>query len=154
MGLNNYFKISKNNHIFAVKSFKFKIKIYIMEVEGKIIQFIGERSGVSKAGNPWKTKEYVLETKESFPRKIAFDFFGDRADQYPLNVGDEIRLSFDIESREYQGRWFTSIRGWKSEPLTAGATGATDMGGTVPPPPPVSQMPMVEPADGTEDLPF
>lgn len=61
-----------------------------MEVEGKIIQFIGERSGVSKAGNPWKTKEYVLETKESYPRKIAFDFFGDRADQYPLNVGDEI----------------------------------------------------------------
>ena len=75
-----------------------------MEVEGKVIQFIGERTGVSKAGNPWKVKEYVLETKDNFPRKIAFDFFGDKADQYPLNVGDEIVLSFDIESREYQGR--------------------------------------------------
>lgn len=112
-----------------------------MEVEGKVIQFIGERSGTSKAGNPWKVKEYVLETNENYPRKIAFDFFGDRADQFPLNVGDEIRLSFDIESREYQGRWFTSIRGWKSEPLAA-ATGA------VPPPPPV------EPAGNGEDLPF
>ncbi len=122
-----------------------------MEVEGKIIQFIGERSGVSKAGNPWKTKEYVLETKESYPRKIAFDFFGDRADQYPLNVGDEIRLSFDIESREYQGRWFTSIRGWKSEPLAATApAGAPDPVapiGSMPPPPP-------DAAGSDSDLPF
>ncbi len=119
-----------------------------MEVEGKIIAFIGERSGVSKAGNPWKTKEYVLETKESFPKKIAFDFFGDRADQFPLNVGDEIRLSFDIESREYQGRWYTSIRGWKSEPLTAAAGAPVPPTSVVPPPP------VVEPAGNGEDLPF
>lgn len=124
-----------------------------MEVEGKIIQVLAERSGVSKAGNSWKTKEYVLETKDTYPRKIAFDFFGDKADQYPLQVGDEIRLSFDIESREYQGRWYTSIRGWKSEPLTpaAGAPGAGNfnMPGAVPPPP------IVEPAgNSSEDLPF
>ena len=121
-----------------------------MEVEGKIIQFIGERSGVSKAGNPWKTKEYVLETKENYPRKIAFDFFGDRADQFPLNVGDEIRLSFDIESRDYQGRWFTSIRGWKSEPLAAAVPPVqATMPGAVPPPP------IVEPMQNNgEDLPF
>lgn len=120
-----------------------------MEVEGKIIQFIGERSGMSKAGNPWKTKEYVLETKESYPRKIAFDFFGDRADQYPLSVGDEIRLSFDIESREYQGRWYTSIRGWKSEPLAAEAPAAPapTAPGAVPPPPVVE-------SSGADDLPF
>ena len=119
-----------------------------MEVEGKVIQFIGERSGTSKAGNPWKVKEYVLETNENYPRKIAFDFFGDRADQFPLNVGDEIRLSFDIESREYQGRWITSIRGWKSEPLAASAPAAAAATGAVPPPPPV------EPAGNGEDLPF
>ncbi len=123
-----------------------------MEVEGKIIQFIGERNGTSKAGNPWKVKEYVLETKENYPRKIAFDFFGDRADQFPLNVGDEIRLSFDIESREYQGRWFTSIRGWKSEPLAAAAPapayGAPTAPGAFPPPPAV-----IEP-ENSEDLPF
>ncbi len=119
-----------------------------MEVEGKIIQFIGERSGTSKAGNPWKTREYVLETKENYPRKIAFDFFGDKADQYMLNVGDEIRLSFDIESREYQGRWYTSIRGWKSEPLTASPVGApVAASGAVPPPPVVAP-------DNNEDLPF
>lgn len=124
-----------------------------MEVEGKVIQFIGERTGVSKAGNPWKVKEYVLETKDNFPRKIAFDFFGDKADQYPLNVGDEIVLSFDIESREYQGRWFTSIRGWKSEPATgaqATAPGAPQYGATAAP---AASAP-IPPAVGNEDLPF
>ena len=129
-----------------------------MEVEGKIIQFIGETSGVSKAsGNAWKKREYVLETHDSFPRKIAFDFFGERADQYPLNVGDEIRLSFDIESREYQGRWYTNIRGWKSEPLAAPAPGAASYGtgAPVPPPPAMGAMPpAVEPAGSNEDLPF
>lgn len=122
-----------------------------MEIEGKIIAVLGERSGTSKAGNPWKVKEYVLETKENYPRKVAFDFFGDKADQYDLKLGDEIRLSFDIESREYQGRWFTSIRGWKSEPLAtpvAGAPAQAAAPGAVPPPP------IVEPASTSEDLPF
>lgn len=128
-----------------------------MEVEGKIILGPTERSGISKAGNPWKTKEYVLETKENYPRKIAFDFFGDRADQYPLSIGDEIRLSFDIESRESQGRWFTSIRGWKSEPLAPTAQSApaqSPVQGSPLPPPVVDAMPPVSPADNSEDLPF
>ena len=91
-----------------------------MEVTGKIILALPEMSGTSRAGNAWKKREYVLETQETYPRKIHFDFFGERADQFPLNVGDIIKLSFDIESREYNGRWFTSIRGWKSEPAAAG----------------------------------
>ena len=89
-----------------------------MEIKGKIIVALPEQSGVSKTGNAWKKREYVLETMETYPRKVHFDFFGERADQYPLSVGDVITLSFDIESREYNGRWYTSIRGWKAE--TAG----------------------------------
>ena len=86
-----------------------------MEIKGKIILALPEVTGTSKAGNPWKKKEYVLETQESFPRKVHFDFFGEKADQYNLNVGEVITLSFDIDSREYNGKWFTSIRGWKAE---------------------------------------
>lgn len=125
-----------------------------MEVIGKIIVALPEVSGNSKAGNPWKKREYVLETQESYPKKIFFDFFGERADQYPLQVGDTIILSFDIESREYQGRWYTSIRGWKSEPATAAATGM--------PTPPAPQNAFPEPmapaapsaTSATDDLPF
>ncbi|MCH5215684.1 MAG: DUF3127 domain-containing protein [Muribaculaceae bacterium] len=96
-----------------------------MEVTGKIIHKLELQSGTSKAGNAWRKQEYVLETQESYPKKVHFDFFGDRIDQYPLNVGDTIKLSFDIESREYQGKWFTSIRGWKSEKVE-GSTISTD----------------------------
>lgn len=87
-----------------------------MEVTGKIIVKLPLQSGTAKAtGNPWTKQEYVLETMDAFPKKIHFDFFGEKANQFPLEVGQIIKLSFDIESREYNGRWYTSIRGWKSE---------------------------------------
>ncbi|MDE6049256.1 MAG: DUF3127 domain-containing protein [Paramuribaculum sp.] len=122
-----------------------------MEIKGKVILALPEQSGVSNAsGKAWKKKEYVLETQDNFPKKVHFDFFGDRADQYPLNPGDDITLFFDIESREYNGRWYTSIRGWKAEkngaaPATAGTSDIPPMD-NVPPPPPA-------PADN-DDLPF
>lgn len=121
-----------------------------MEISGKVIFALPEITGVSKAGKPWKKREYVLETQETYPKKVHFDFFGERADQYPLSVGDDITLSFDIESREYNGRWFTSIRGWKVEKSgsgssnNAGSDGPFD--GSFPPPP-------IEPEDN-DNLPF
>ena len=90
-----------------------------MEVIGKIIQVLPPQSGTSQAGNQWKKQEYVLETEDAYPRKIHFDFFGDRVDQFPLTLNDRIRLNFDIESREYNGRWYTNIRGWKAEKIDA-----------------------------------
>lgn len=126
-----------------------------MEITGKIIVALPEQTGVSKAGNSWKKKEYVLETQDTYPKKVHFDLFGDKADKYPLQVGQTVRLSFDIESREYNGRWFTSIRGWQAEPVEAAtAPGApaqvynAPQAGTVPPPPAVT------PSDPNEDLPF
>lgn len=143
-----------------------------MEVIGKIIVALPEVSGISKAkGNPWKKREYVLETiNEQYPKKIFFDFFGDRADQFPLKVGDTIKLSFDIDSSEYNGRWYTHIRGWKSEPYVEGAPAAAapaptaapaapSFGAPVPPaaaPQPMTGgMPIPPAADGaSDDLPF
>ncbi len=121
-----------------------------MEIKGKIILALPETSGTSKAGNQWKKREYVLETIETYPRKVHFDFFGDRADQYPLNVGETVTLSFDIESREYNGRWYTSIRGWKAEKEMDGAP-THGLPGDVPPPPPA---PSFSGNDEADDLPF
>ena len=102
-----------------------------MEIEGKIIYSLGETSGVSKAGRAWKKREYVLETQDPYPKKVYFDMFGERADQYPMEVGDVVRLSFDIDSREYNGRWFTSISGWKAEKIGDGQ-GAAPMQNAAP----------------------
>lgn len=92
-----------------------------MEISGKIIHKLEPQGGTSKAGNQWKKQEYVLETQETYPKKVCFNFFNDKVDQYPLNIGDEVTISFDIESREFNGRWYTDIRGYKAEKAGAGA---------------------------------
>lgn len=85
-----------------------------MEIVGKIIQVLPEQGGTSKAGNPWKLQAYVLETQEQYPRKVCFELFGeDRIKSNPCKIDDIVTVSFDIESREFNGRWFTSIRAWR-----------------------------------------
>ena len=123
-----------------------------MEIKGKIIHVLPLQEGVSKAGNPWKKQEYVLETFDQYPKKVCFEFFGDKVDQNHAQIGDEVVLSFDLESREYNGRWFTSVRGWKLE-KASNEVGMPPMVDTMPaavadlPPFPAA-------ADNNDDLPF
>ena len=86
-----------------------------MEISGKIIQVLPEQGGVSKtSGKEWKMQSYVLETQEQYPRKVHFEVFGeDRIKANPCQLDDIVTVSFDIESREFNGRWYTSIRAWK-----------------------------------------
>ena len=132
-----------------------------MEIKGRIIQKLDLQSGTSKAGNAWTKQEYVLETIENFPKKVHFDFFGERANQFPLEVGDTINLSFDIESREWNGKWFTSIRGWKAEKVDPAAINApadymtvAPAASPVPNAVPAPPMPDFSMNDGGDDLPF
>jgi hypothetical protein len=86
-----------------------------MEVVGKIIQVLPEQGGVSKtSGKDWKLQAYVLETLEQYPKKVHFEVFGeDRIKANPCQLDDIVTVSFDIESREFNGRWYTSIRAWR-----------------------------------------
>ena len=86
-----------------------------MEISGKIIQVLPEQGGVSKtSGKEWKLQAYVLETQEQYPRTVHFEVFGeDRIKANPCQLDDVVTVSFDIESREFNGRWYTSIRAWK-----------------------------------------
>lgn len=85
-----------------------------MDIVGKIIQVLPAQEGVSKTGNPWKVQSYVLETQEQYPRKVCFEIFGeDRINNNRCNIDDVVTVSFDIESREFNGRWYTSIRAWR-----------------------------------------
>ncbi|MBR5276442.1 MAG: DUF3127 domain-containing protein [Bacteroidaceae bacterium] len=87
-----------------------------MEITGKIIAVLPERGGVSKTGNEWKMQEYVLETHEQYPRKMCFNVFGaDKIAQFNIQAGDEMTVSFDINAREYNGRWYNDIRAWRVE---------------------------------------
>lgn len=131
-----------------------------MEITGKIIQVLPEQGGVSKAGNEWKKQEYVLETHDQFPKKVCFQIFGaDKIGQAAIQPGEEITVSFDIDSREYQGRWFTSINAWKVDRPSASSMQAAPMGVTPEnfapaSAPTASAAPDFGPANPIDDLPF
>lgn len=88
-----------------------------MEFQAKVIQFVGETSGTSKAGNPWKKKEWVVETFGQYPRKVKIQCFGERADNMNLQMGHDYNLSVDLESREFNGRWYTDVSVFRAEEI-------------------------------------
>ena len=86
-----------------------------MEIQGKIIAALPEKSGVSARGE-WKSQTYVIETQGQYPKKLAFDVFGaDRITQFNLQVGDIATVFFDFDAHEYNGRWFNSVRAFNVE---------------------------------------
>lgn len=82
------------------------------KITGSIIK-VGEiQTGVSKAGKNWQKQEYVLQTLGDYPKTIAFSLFGGRVNEYPMQLGEIVTVSIDINSREYNGRWYTEITAW------------------------------------------
>lgn len=134
-----------------------------MELQGKIIAALPERSGVSQRGE-WKSQEFVVETHDTqYSRKLVFTVFGvDRLQRFNIQVGQEVNVAFDIDAHEWNGRWFNDIRAYDVRqvdpsqyvaPQSAPA-GAQPMGAA-----PVSAAPQADPsaapvADSAEDLPF
>jgi hypothetical protein len=139
-----------------------------MEVVGKIIQVLPAQEGVGRNGNPWKVQPYVLETFDQYPRKVHFEVFGeDRIKQNPCDIDQVVTVSFDIESREFNGRWYTSIRAWKIQQgdmtqaaaPAAAAPVAAAPAQAAPAAAPMEAAPNLDPfdasaGDGTSDLPF
>lgn len=116
----NFF-ISKYFSTFAIKIVNINSNKQ-MEIEGKIIAVLDAREGVSSRGTNWKSQDYVIETHEQYPRKCCFNIFGaDRIAQFNIQLGEELRVSFDIDAHEYQGRWFNTIRAWKVERIDPNA---------------------------------
>lgn len=94
-----------------------------MELTGKIIAVLDKKSGTSqRTGNTWASQEYVIETHDQYPRKCCFRVFGeDKINNMNIQAGEELTVSFDIDAREYQGRWYNDISAWKVERVQAGA---------------------------------
>lgn len=92
-------------------------KIKIMELRGKIIADLPLEEGISKAGKPWKKKGWVLETFDQFPRQVKFDVFGDRTATLTFEVQKSYIIQVDAQSREFNGRWYTDITAYNSQPF-------------------------------------
>ena len=85
-----------------------------MELKGKVVQLLPQQSGMGKKG-PWKKQEFIVETQSQYPKKVCLSLWGDKIDQYSVTAGDLVTVSVDLESREYNGRWYTEARAWKLE---------------------------------------
>lgn len=112
-----------------------------MDISGKIIQFLPAQTGQGKNGT-WKKQEFILETGDTYPKKVCIAVWGDKIDIGSFKPGDSVNVSFDVESREYNGRWYTDVKAWK-------VAAAGQRSGNTSAPAPVID---IAPAD--DDLPF
>lgn len=122
-----------------------------MEFEGTVFKIMPVTKGTSARGE-WQRQDVVFEMNEgSFTRKICVTFFNRPDDVVRLREGAAYTVSVNVESREYNGRWYTDVRAWRIQPKQESA-----------PVPPVPDMPPIgeepayasSPAEAADDLPF
>ena len=119
-----------------------------MEIKGRLVKVLPVQTGQGRSGE-WKKQEFVIELEGggSFPRKACLSAWGDKVNVGALIEGSMLNVSFDIESREFNGKWYTNLTAWKVE--------TTD--DNQQPPPSMPPMEMYQPemeAPVKDDLPF
>jgi hypothetical protein len=98
-----------------------------MEITGKIVQTLPKQTGNAKNGTTWEKQEYIIEVPGQYPKKVCFNLWGDKIAKFGIQDGQDLTISVDVESREYNGRWYTDIRAWNVTKQNAGsANGGTN----------------------------
>ena len=88
-----------------------------MEISGTILNILEEQKGEGRNG-PWRKQEFIVETEGMYPRKVCIAVWGDKIDQFALKVGEKVTASVNIESREFNGRWYTDVKAWKLDKVS------------------------------------
>lgn len=115
-----------------------------MQLTAKLIQLLPLQTGTGKNGE-WKKQDIIVETDGQYPKKVCISIWGDKINEQQLVVGNQLTIDFDVESREYSGRWYTDLKAWKIEV-------------TNPNTPPTNNLKNIDPLDLSEEkddgLPF
>ena len=123
-----------------------------MEFEGVVYKILPPTSGTSARGE-WKRQDVVFELPQEFSRKICVIFFNKESEVARLREGMTCTVSVNIESREFNGKWYTDVRAWRVQPKeeTPAAPAMPDM-------PPFGDEPQygapAAPMAEVDDLPF
>jgi len=117
-----------------------------LEITGKVIQILEEKSGESKNGT-WRKQEFVLETPGQYPKPVCLVVWGDKIDEFGVKDGETLTAHIDIESREYNGKWYTDVKAWRVERKAGGEGSGPPAAGDEPWPEPSSD-------DSDDELPF
>lgn len=126
-----------------------------LELEGRIARKLPVQQGTSARG-AWAKQEFIFEYQEgNFPSQICMNVWGEDKvrDLEKYQVGDKVKISFNLSSREYNGRWYTDVRAWRIEP--AGAVQPAQQ--YVPAAPATAPMPTADDMStplSDDDLPF
>ena len=88
-----------------------------IQLQGKVVQILDEQSGEGKNGS-WRKRNFILEIPGKYPKKVCITQWGDNIDQQAVQIGMDITVSVDIQSREYNGNWYTDIKAWRVEQET------------------------------------
>ena len=115
--------LAGDNFFLAVVLAKVKIEIKIMEITGKIISLLPEQSGKGRNGD-WRKRDFILETTNAkYPKKVCITVWGDKIDQFGLKEGELVTASVEVESREFNGRWYTDVKAWKMQKGSGSGSG-------------------------------
>lgn len=129
-----------------------------LELEGRIVQKMAVQSGQSARG-AWARQDFVVEYQDgNFPTSVCFSAWGQdkvqELDKY--QVGDSVKVSFNVKGREYNGRWYNDLRVWRISPAGAAPAAAPAAPAYSAPAPTVEDMPADFGASqgAEEDFPF
>ena len=114
-----------------------------MQLTSKLIQLLPLQTGIGKNGQ-WKKQDIIVETDEKYPKKICITIWGDKIDEKQLQPGNMLTIDYDIESREFNGKWYTDVKAWKIQ--VAGEVPANKLEKDMPT--------FVDDVDDNEGLPF
>lgn len=118
----------------------------MMQLTAKLTQVLPLQTGTGRNGE-WKKQDIIVETDGQYPKKICISIWGDRINESQLRPGNELKIDFDVESREYNGRWYTDVKAWKIEVAGAAEPQAPPIG-------PEDYGIGVPENEGSDDLPF
>jgi hypothetical protein len=94
-----------------------------MQLTAKLIQLLPIQTGSGKNGE-WKKQDIIVETDGQYPKKVCVSIWGDKINESQLVIGNELKIDFDVESREYNSRWYTDVKAWKIEPANSSNAGS------------------------------
>jgi hypothetical protein len=80
-----------------------------MNISGKVYQILPEARGEGKNG-PWSRQDFVIETDDQFPKKVCISVWNNKIKLSELKQGDKVDIEISVESREYNGKWYTDVK--------------------------------------------
>ncbi|MDL2254715.1 DUF3127 domain-containing protein [Bacteroidales bacterium OttesenSCG-928-J16] len=125
-----------------------------IEITGILTQVLDVRTGMGKNGE-WKNQDFILETPGQYPRQVCISLWGDKTEALKnFAIGDQIKAMVDVESREFNGKWYTNVKAWQVEKIGAPTASYAESPQDLPqaPPPAIGDIPPAE--EEYDDLPF